>query len=69
MLTVFLITNDGVLLGHAICCNIVITIISVVKLILLPVWAIYIPFDQTVVLSPSQSLSFVVTETLLGAPG
>jgi hypothetical protein len=69
MLTVFLITNDGVLLGHAVSCHIVSTVISVVKLINASAWLIYISFDQTVVLSPSQSLSFVVTETLLGAPG
>jgi hypothetical protein len=68
-LTPFWITNDGVVLGHAVSCHIVITVISVVKLIHTSVWAICISFDQTVVLSPGLTVSFVVTETLLGAPG
>ncbi len=56
-------------LTHAVSCHIFITVISVVKLIHASVWAFCFPFDQAVVLSPIRTLTFVVTETLLGAPG
>ena len=68
LLTAFWITNDA-LLRHAVSCHIVITVISVVKLIHASVCAFCLPFNQRVALPPSRTLSFVVTETLLGAPG